>query len=217
MKNIRWIQAYIGRFKWGFTLALALLLMATCASIAVTAVQKVVIDDIFMTGNYELLPKVLLGFAAAILCSNLFNVLWTHTGRVNAYKIFKLLTRDVMYAIFRTPTKVYNNERIGKYVSYFTNDVNWTTVALTQFIPYGISNLITALILCVIIGWSSPVILVSILMFSALYLLLGKKFAKPIGQLSKQLQEARSNYLVHLEEGVSSTREVIAFHRNEWE
>lgn len=59
--------------------------------------------------------------------------------------------------------------------------------------------------------------LVFILFFSVLYLVLGKKFGLPIRQASKELQEARSNFLVHMEEGVSSTREVIAFHREEWE
>lgn len=217
MKNVLWMKSYILHYRKGFVLGLCYLLLATCAGIAVTAAQKVVIDDIFLKSQYELLPWTLMWFAVAIGCSTLFGVLWTHTGRVNAYRIFSQMTQDVMNAIYRTPTQVYNNERIGKYVSYFTNDINWTTVALTQFVPNGISNVVTVVMLSVIIGWSSPIILASVLVFSMLYLVLGKKFGKPIHQVSKELQEARSNFLVHMEEGVSSTREVIAFHREEWE
>lgn len=217
MKNVLWLKQYIVQFRKGFAFALIYLLLGTCAGIAVTAVQKVVIDDIFLKSQYELLPKVLVWFAVAIGCSTLFTVLWTHTGRVNAYKIFAELTRDVMNAIHRTPATIYNNERIGKYVGYFTNDINWTTVALTQFVPSGISNVVTVLILSVLIGWSSPVLLICVLLFSMLYLVLGKKFGASIQQVSKELQEAKSNFLVHLEEGVSSTREVIAFHREKWE
>lgn len=217
MLNVLWMKRYILKYKSGFTLGLLYLLLATVASIVVTAVQKVVIDDIFLRGNYDLLPETLGWFALAIVCSSFFGVLWTHTGRVSAYKINAQLTEDLMNAIYKTPTPIYNNERIGKYVSYFSNDINWTTVALTQFVPKGIANIVTVLLLSVIIGWSSPVILVCILAFSALYLALGKKFGGNIRQVSKQLQEAKANFLVHLEEGVSSTREVIAFHREEWE
>jgi len=217
MLNVHWMKRYIWKYKSGFTLGLLYLLLATVAGIAVTAVQKVVIDDIFLRGNYDLLPETLGWFALAIVCSSFFGVLWTHTGRVCAYKINAQLTEDLMNAIYKTPTPIYNNERIGKYVSYFSNDINWTTVALTQFVPKGIANIVTVLLLSVIIGWSSPVILVCILGFSALYLVLGKKFGGNIRQVSKQLQEAKANFLVHLEEGVSSTREVIAFHREEWE
>lgn len=217
MKNVLWMKNYILQYRKGFVHALFYLLLATCAGIAVTAAQKVVIDEIFLKSRYELLPWMLVWFAVAIGCSTLFGVLWTHTGRVNAYRIFNQMTQDVMNTIYRTPTQVYNNERIGKYVSYFTNDINWITVALTQFVPNGISNVVTVIILSVIIGWSSPIILASVLVSSLLYLALAKKFGEPIRQVSKELQEARTNFLVHMEEGVSSTREVIAFHREEWE
>jgi ATP-binding cassette subfamily B protein/subfamily B ATP-binding cassette protein MsbA len=217
MINVRWMKRYVLKYKSGFTLGLLFLLLATVAGIAVTAVQKIVIDDVFLNGRYDLLPGTLGWFALAIVCSSFFGVLWTHTGRVNAYKINAQLTEDLMNSIYRTPTQIYNNERIGKYVSYFSNDINWTTVALTQFVPKGIANVVTVLLLSVIIGWSSPVILICILAFSVFYLALGKKFGGNIRQVSKQLQEAKSNFLVQIEEGVSSTREVIAFHREEWE
>lgn len=217
MKSVLWLKRYVLQFRGGFLLGLFFLLLSTVAGIAVTAVQKVVIDDIFLDGQYELLPGTLFWFAAAIVCSGLFGVLWTHTGRVNAYRIYAQMTEDAMRTIYRTPTQVYHNERIAKYVSYFTNDINWTIVAFTQFVPNGIANVVSAIILCAVIGWSSPVILVSILAFSFLYLALGRKFGQPIRRLSKEVQDARSGFLVHMEEGVSSTREVIAFHRENWE
>jgi len=217
LKNIRWIGKYVVKFRLGFSIGFLFLLLSIVAGVVVTGLQKVVIDDVFYEGQYDKLPTILLWFAAAMIGSNLFSVLWTHIGRVNAYKIYAMLTQDVMNAIHRTPAKVFHNERIARYMSCFTNDINWTTVAFTQFVPNGISNVIKVIILSVIIGWSSPVLLVSILLFSTLYMMLGKKFGKRVHLVSKQLQEARANFMVHLEEGVSSTREVVAFHRGEWE
>ncbi|WP_127586689.1 ABC transporter ATP-binding protein [Paenibacillus koleovorans] len=217
MSSIKWFSRYVWRFKKGFFLATLYLLLATLFGVAVTAAQKIVIDDVFTDGRYELLPWLLLGFGAAIGCATLFGVLWTHTGRVYAYRIYGDLTSEAMRAIYRTPASVYHNERIARYVGYFTNDINWTTVALTQFVPNGISNLLTALAISVIIGWTSPTLLLGILAFCLLYLALGNRFGGRIRTMSKQVQEAKSNFLVHMEEGVSSTREVIAFHREEWE
>ncbi|MDF2668805.1 MAG: hypothetical protein K0R67_1111 [Paenibacillus sp.] len=211
------MTSYVWQCRSGFLIGLVFLLIATTAQIAVTAVEKIIIDDIFIQSRYDLLVPTLSWFAAALVSSSLFAVLWTHIGRFNAYKVFSHMTQDVMKAIYRTPTKVYNNERIGKYVSYFTNDINWITVALTQFVPNGISNVLTVVLISIIIGWSSPILLGSILVFSLLYLLLGRKFGNAIRQASREHHEARSNFLVHMEEGVSSTREVIAFHREEWE
>jgi ATP-binding cassette subfamily B protein/subfamily B ATP-binding cassette protein MsbA len=211
------MTSYVWQCRSGFLLGLVFLLIATTAQIAVTAVQKIIIDDIFIQSRYDLLVPTLSWFAAALVSSSLFAVLWTHIGRVNAYKVFSHMTQDVMKAIYRTPTKVYNNERIGKYVSYFTNDINWITVALTQFVPNGISNVLTVVLVSIIIGWNSPILLGSILVFSILYLLLGRKFGNALRDASREHHEARSNFLVHVEEGVSSTREVIAFHREDWE
>lgn len=35
--------------------------------------------------------------------------------------------------------------------------------------------------------------------------------------MSREVQNKKSDLIIHLEEGISSTREVISYHRNEWE
>jgi ABC-type multidrug transport system fused ATPase/permease subunit len=60
-------------------------------------------------------------------------------------------------------------------------------------------------------------LLTSILLVSVTYIALGRKFSPRVKSAAREVQDRKADLLVHIEEGVSSSREVIAFHRLDWE
>jgi ABC-type multidrug transport system fused ATPase/permease subunit len=217
MDNIKWLLHYIKKIKWFFLLSLLLLCLESMSIIATTALQKYIIDDVFINGQYDKLVPILLMFAGAFIAYALLFTIAPHTFHRIQARIIDVLTRDFMNYMQRIPVKTFHNERVTKYVHYLSNDVSQVAGMIGGYIPRLIQLFVTIAVLSVIIFLSSPVLLVSILVFSALYIAMGRHFSPLIRKAGKEAQDRKTDLLIHIEEGISSTREVMAYNRTEWE
>ncbi|WP_199614030.1 ABC transporter ATP-binding protein [Paenibacillus alkalitolerans] len=189
----------------------------TGSHLMLTGIQKYIIDDMFMKQQFELLIPLISAFAGAILAALVFGGLSRLILDSNALLLNRIITRDMIEATHRLPVEKIQSKRTGELVNYLTNDVKHATNTISSFTPEGLSHFVTFTSLCFIIGYSSPLILVSILLLSVLYIVFGKYFAPRMKKTSKQVQESKSALMVQIEEGISSTREVIAYDRTQWE
>jgi ABC-type multidrug transport system fused ATPase/permease subunit len=217
MDNIKWLLHYIKKIKWFFLLSLLLLCLESMSIIATTALQKYIIDDVFINGQYDKLVPILLMFAGAFIAYALLFTIAPHTFHRIQARIIDVLTRDFMNYMQRIPVKTFHNDRVTKYVHYLSNDVSQVAGMIGGYIPRLIQLFVTIAVLSVIIFLSSPVLLVSILVFSALYIAMGRHFSPLIRKAGKEAQDRKTDLLIHIEEGISSTREVMAYNRTEWE
>jgi ATP-binding cassette subfamily B protein/subfamily B ATP-binding cassette protein MsbA len=217
MQNMIWLFQYIKKIKWFFLISLFLLCMESMAIISTTALQKSIIDDVFMNGHYNRLVPILLMFAAAFVAYALLFTLAPHTFHRIQAKLFRVLTQDFMTYMQRIPVKVFQNERVTKYVHYLSNDVVQIAGLIGGYIPRLVQLFVTIIVLSVIIFMSSPVLLGSILFFSALYIVMGRYFSPLIRKAGKESQDRKTDLLIHIEEGIASTREVMAYNRTNWE
>src|SRR5690606_15136077 len=80
-----------------------------------------------------------------------------------------------------------------------------------------LNELFTATILVIIIAKSRLYLLTIVVIFSAIYILLGKYFGPKVKKAHREIADNRSDLIVNMEEGISSTREVIDYHRLDWE
>jgi ABC-type multidrug transport system fused ATPase/permease subunit len=217
MNNMKWLFHYIREIKWLFLLSLSLLILESISIIANTALQKYIIDDVFINGHYNRLVPILLLFALSFLAYALLFTAAPHTFHRIQAKMISQLTSDFMSYMQRIPVKTFHNERATKYVHYFSNDVMQVAAIIGGHIPRLIQLLITILLLTVIIYQSSSIMLGAILVFSILYFFMGRFFSPLIRKAGQEAQNRRTDLLIHIEEGISSTREVIAFNRIDWE
>jgi ABC-type multidrug transport system fused ATPase/permease subunit len=217
MDNIKWLLHYIKKIKWFFLLSLLLLCLESMSIIATTALQKYIIDDVFINGQYDRLVTILLMFAGAFIAYALLFTIAPHTFHRIQARIIDVLTQDFMNYMQRIPIKTFHNERVTKYVHYLSNDVSQVAGMIGGYIPRLIQLFVTIIVLSVIIFMSSPILLVSILVFSAFYIVIGRHFSPLIRKAGKEAQDRKTDLLIHIEEGISSTREVMAYNRTEWE
>lgn len=217
MKHYTWLWRHLANVKWGLLLSLGLLVIYMLTDFVIIGIQKWIIDDVFITGNYDQLWFYLSIFAIGIVSFLLLNPISAYFRDKVYNKLHLGLSTDLLKHIHALPYYQFQQERIARYVYFFTQDVRQSSEAIAREIPAGIQQLLKVILLIIIIGWSSPSILIFVIGFSSIYFILGRIFAPRIKQIHKQVQMHKSNLLVHIEEGISATREVIAFHREKWE
>ncbi|MCL6605963.1 MAG: ABC transporter ATP-binding protein/permease [Paenibacillus sp.] len=217
MSYIKWIWNNLMKIKAGFRLVLVLILFESILGVASTYMQKFVIDDIFTEQKFELLPMILGIFTLIFLCHAILFVATPYFSVRNEYVLTQLLTRDMLRRLFRFPSSEFQKERGTKFVQNLNSDVLETGSLTSYQTPRGIQMLLQTLIMIVVVGYSSMGILLCVLGISLLYICNAYVFTKRRKSASAEVIERHTHLAVHLEEGISATREVVAFHRTEWE
>ncbi|MDF2716148.1 MAG: transporter ATP-binding protein [Paenibacillus sp.] len=217
MKTIRWIWGYVTKARWAIGLSMLVLVLGQSAQIMAQGSQKFLIDDVLVGKNYDMLKWVLLYFTITYLTSYVLNWWGRYLTRMNSLSLHKHMGGSLMAAIQRTPVSSIQGGRTAKWVQYFTSDIQQVSTFVTDELPRGVQQIGGTLLLIGIIGWHSPVVLAIVSVFSILYIAIGRYFSPIMRKQTREMQEKRGELLTKIEEGISSTREVIAFNRMAWE
>lgn len=217
MKTIRWIWGYVIKARWAIGLSMLVLILGQSAQIAAQASQKFLIDDVLVGKQYDMLKWVLLYFTVTYLTSYALNWWGRYLTRMNGLTLHKHMGGSLMAVIQRTPVSSIQSGRTAKWVQYFTSDIQQVSTFVTDELPRGIQQIAGTLLLIGIIGWNSPVVLGIVSVFSVFYIAIGRYFSPIMRKQTREMQEKRGELLTKIEEGISSTREVIAFNRMSWE
>lgn len=111
----------------------------------------------------------------------------------------------------------YKIHPVSYYLHKLNQDVKAVAVTAALHIPKIVQTIFMAVVLSIILLYVSPVLFFLLLFASTCYFIVGKKMAKTATNIAKEVQERKSDLFVHVEEGISSTREVVAFDRRKWE
>ncbi|MDF2659245.1 MAG: hypothetical protein K0Q94_2036 [Paenibacillus sp.] len=217
MSNVRWMVRLLAPFRVTYGLVLVLMLVETAAGLAGTGIQKLIIDDVFTAGEYGRLPYILILYIlAALLDSALFTIVKTMLLRLKA-KVRQKLIADFMNRMHVTPIAAYRSVPKTHRLQLLTQDVETVSATFGQRFPEGIQTLVKTVALLTIVGLASPSALLIVLAISPIYILLGKSFAAKLKMASKAKSERRADIMGRLEEGITHTREILAFHRQDRE
>ncbi|MBO9609518.1 MAG: ABC transporter ATP-binding protein [Paenibacillaceae bacterium] len=214
---VAWLWPHIKPLLPMLVLSVAVLLLGRLGLVLALSTPKVIIDDVFVPGDYGKLPLIL----AYLVGSNL---LWLCAQMAGLHLMFRneqalnySLNADMMERIQHKPMAEIRGERTGTYVSLFTNDLRHAVSMMATAAPRWIQEVAGLLMAVYIVGKGSPLILASVLVFSVFYIMLGKKYGPLLRLMSKEVQGNKAKLVVQIEEGITSTREVVAFNREEWE
>ncbi|MEC5425910.1 ABC transporter ATP-binding protein [Virgibacillus sp. C22-A2] len=198
-------------------LSMFVMIIYMLTNFLIIGVQKWIIDDVFIDQQYDQLPFLLIIFAVGFIGFGILNPVSALIREAVFNKFSLSLSKDFMTHVSKVPLHIFQSERIANYVYYFSKDIRGLSEAVTREIPTVIQQGLYIILLMGVIGFISPLILLIIIIFSVFYIILGRYFGPKMKQASSSVQEEKSKVLVHIEEGISSTREVIAFHRQKWE
>lgn len=217
MKYLKIFWSNSVMLKGTYLTVLLYLALESVSNYTLVYVQKILIDDVFTQGNYELLPIVIAVFA---LAGTVYSLMFTMTSRSlvrNEFAVSRSLLSRMLKRLEGVPIERFQSERTGKYVYSFTQDLYLSASVIGWQIPRGMQEVLNLCILMVIIGLASPVLLLMIVALCTIYVLIGYYFTPKLKAQAKRVAEKRTALLIQIEEGVASTREVVAYHRLKWE
>ncbi|MBM7566369.1 ABC transporter ATP-binding protein [Paenibacillus sacheonensis] len=217
MSNYRWVLGWLGQVKGWVALAVLLMTAEILSNTATIWLNQQMIDDVLVAGHRDRFWPVLIQLAAAYALYSILFTLGPHMIHISVAKLRTLQSRQLMRSMFRIPVAELQKERTGHYVYHFTNDLAQSADLIGNDIPRMTQQFAGAVFLIAIMGTASPSLLVMVAAISVLYILIGRKFSAPRKAAGSEVSKNRSQLIVHLEEGVSSTREVLAFRRQAWE
>ncbi|MBO9604771.1 MAG: ABC transporter ATP-binding protein [Paenibacillaceae bacterium] len=217
MANWKWLWSHASRARGLLLLALLLMAAEAGSNLAATALNQAMIDQVLTGGHYERFWPILLEIAAAYAVYSLLFTFGPHAIHLTIARLRTSMSGELMRHMYRIPVGRLQQKRTADFVYHFSNDLQVCANMIGADFPRLVQQLVTAAIIVGIMASASGWMLGAMLLFSTVYLVLGRLFAPARRAVSAEVSRHRSALLVHLEEGVSSTREVIAFHRQEWE
>ena len=217
MKNMHWIWSYIKNQKLLYFSSILLLIIESISFVYSITLQQYMIDQIIMGSAFGGILKYVLLIA---LCYVIFIILFT----VNPYVQSKIhgrvkyqLVEQGLSTLYSTPINIIQKERNARYVHFFTNEISIVARLIGEDISDIIKHLVSTIIICILFLKASPILFLSILILSLFYLKTGKKLSNDQKKVSKDIQKKKSSLLIVLEECITSTRDVIANNRGDWE
>lgn len=217
MKTIKWIWNYIYQSRKMILISIAVLALQQWVQLMSQGSQKFFIDDILVNKHYDKLKWVLLYLTSTSLVAYGLNWIGNYLTRVNQLHLHRLMGTSLMAVIQRKPVAEMQNQRTAKWVQYFTSDIQQVSDFVSRDLAKGIQQVAGTLFLIGVIAWASPMILILVVFFSALYIGLGRYYGPIMRSQTKEMQDRRGDLLVKIEEGISSTREILAYNRLKWE
>lgn len=215
--NFKWLWKYLSPVKVPVLLITFVLLIGSLSLLAMIGLQQIIIDNIIIGGQYHLLTKTLILIGIAFIAGPVFSALAPHLFHIFVARVTEDVSKDFMNYMYNIPTQKLQRERTGTYVHHIVHDAEQTAVLVTHQVPRVITGIITVLVLFYVIGKNSLLILLFSVICVVIYVMMGRYFSGKVKSTAKAVQATKSDLIVHLDEGVSSTREVIAFHRIKWE
>ncbi|MGE7023411.1 ABC transporter ATP-binding protein [Solibacillus cecembensis] len=217
MKNMHWIWHYIKNQKLLYFSAIFLLILESISFVYSITLQQYIIDQIIMGSDFGGILKYVLLIA---LCYLVFIILFV----VNPYIQSKIhgrvkyqLVEQGLSTLYSTPINTIQKERNARYVHFFSNEIPIVARLIGEDISDIIKHLVSTIIIGVLFLKASPLLFVSILILSLFYIKSGKNLSKKQKEAWKDIQNKKSSLLIVLEECITSTRDVIANNRGDWE
>jgi len=212
-----WIIKYLRHIKWNFGASLLLGIISMLAALGIIAIRKFIVDDILLARNYSLFWDVMIWLAIIIIVYCLAYAFSFILVRKNIVNLQIELSKDLMNFYLTRPFASFSKERVGKMHTYFTQEVQDTSNFLAYQMLFGIVSIVESIVLIGIIGFANLSILCGLLCCAILYVWVGKYYLPKKKAVRKEMQSLQGDINVLIEEGISATREVLAFHRMNWE
>jgi ABC-type multidrug transport system fused ATPase/permease subunit len=217
MANWRWVWSHVYKVKGMLLLSIMLMAVEALSNLATVWFQQSMIDDVLLGGQSSRFWPILLEIAVAYLVYSLLFTFGPHTIHLSIAKIRSSMSSELMKFMYRIPIGKLQKERTANYVYHFTNDLQTCANMGGSDLPRLTQQLVSAVTIMIMMAIASPFMLGAMFLLIGLYVALSKIFAYSRKQASSLVNRHKSDLLVLLEEGVSSTREVVAFHRQDWE
>lgn len=216
MSHVQWIWHQFMQTPGWIVLSLVLVVVEAWTGIVAISLQQRFIDEVWIqkTSSFWYYFRIIvLVYSAHLLLMAFAPIISYQSVAKLKYKNAEL----AMKHLHQLPIYELQRERIGDYVKRMTQDLQLACQFVAGFIPRTLLHICNALLLSCFVAYADYRLLLLVFMGSLMYYSIGRRYAKPRRQLAEELNGHRSSIAVLMEEGVSATREITAFHQMDWE
>ena len=215
--RLLWAFKFLLSHKYLYLAGVICCLGAGAVQLVIPWIRKLIIDDGIIQESNEALITAILIFCGVLVSSILLTWIQelafaTVTGHYAADMRTKLFQH-----LRRLSVSYFHGERTGQIVSRLTDDVevvkDVTTSALTQLATY-VLQLTLAFIVALKIEPRLTLLMLPVICLSGLQ---AKIFAPFNRRFGRAVQDYNADLLSELNDGISGSREVMAFGRSNWQ
>lgn len=214
--KIKWVLSKIEHIRLKMFIFILISLLSIIVTLGETGIQKFIIDGIINEDiNKSVFMVILLGIM--ITLNGIFSSVLDYTGDAFfQYPIRKVLINELLSSVHYTPLKILKKKKNIQYVDALTQDTYNIGLGISTKMK-SVSYVLQCITLMIILLLINPPILLITLILSIIYLTIGKYFSKKFYETQKIYLEKTTELHDVIEEGISSTREVLAYNRIKWE
>jgi len=217
MSNFKWIMSFIKRNFSTYLLGFVVMLLQNIFLVSSPYIQKNIIDNVFIGKDYSAAPMLFVLLAISLICPIILITVIAMIYHNMGYNLRIELANDIIKHIYKIPSEVFQNERITRYVHILSSDAYEVGEDVAHQIPRFVQVIFMGLMYVIALAYLDPIIMIGVVILSFGYVLLAKYFSGKLELKHKEAKEEKTKLLIHIEEGISSTREVITYNRHGWE
>ncbi|WP_106767836.1 ABC transporter ATP-binding protein [Paenibacillus faecalis] len=219
MHNFQFVWKTVSQLKLWVIVTFILMVLESQSYLVSVVLQQKLIDDVILSREFHYFWKIFILIAAAYIVHSVFITVSSVMMYQTVVRTRSLLSKKFMSCLHLMPVKQLENQHSSKFLYQLgadEGDIGSISNMIAGDIP-RICRLIVLLVSLIFVLWNNPLMLGLLFVVSLLYVISAHLLGPRLKSASSRVNEARSNMLVHLEEGISSTREVAAFHYEKWE
>lgn len=209
----------MSRIKYWLFLTVACMVIEAYSYLGAITLQKYLFDEVLLMGKRDLFWWVFSGISVSYALHSIFITVSSVLMYQCATRMRWNLSKDFIQRLHRTPLEKLKNERMAKYIYQFATDVG-DIGSVSNMVAGHVTRIVKQLIAIgalLFILRENPLLVLLLVIVSLLYAISGRLLSNRLKTASAEVNAARADMLVQIEEGVASSREVIAYHRQEWE
>lgn len=203
--------------KYLFFLTVLLLMIANISSLLLINIQQVLIDNVYINFDITLFIKTLL----IITILTLLNII---LYSFNPYIMLKnqMFTRislcnKIVDKIYLLPLEKFLCKKTADFTNCILRDANMSAHLVTFTIPQFVNDIIMFTVYTIFIIYVDYKIIPFIFISAITFIILERKTGKEVKSAREEIMENENKIITYFDEGLTYTRQVIAFHREKWE
>ena len=216
-RRLLWAFKFILPHKYLYLFGVLCTLSASAVQLILPWIRKIIIDDGIIQGSNEALITAILMFCGVVVAS--IALAWGQD--LTFATVTSRFAADMRTSIFehlrRLSVSYFHGERTGQIIARLTDDVSVVkdivTSTLTQLIAY-VLQLTLAFIVALRIEPHLTVIMLPVICLAGLQSIIFAPFNRRVG---RAMQDYSADVISESHEGISGSREIMAFGRSNWQ
>ena len=217
MNTFSKLKQFYWPYKKYFIGSIFFLIFVTAITVAYPIILKITIDDVIISGNYDLVPYVAFGFILLMVVKGVATYFHQFMGDLFGIKTVYELRNELYKKLQYLPFRYYDNAKTGDLMSRLTADVE----GFRFFLSFGFAQLINlvlivSLSLGIMLYFSVPLALVTMVSMPFLIVVV-YRFDKKVHPAFKGIRKSFARLTTKVQENISGMNTVKSLSREDFE